>query len=112
MAINQEEDGIENINPLQASSFLGTFIDLRERNEVDLVPFPENSIHIPLSELNRRMGDFDLDQHIMFVCGKGPRGYEAARLFKNKGYKNVSYLGAGSFLYNKIIKSLHDEMPC
>jgi rhodanese-related sulfurtransferase len=58
------------------------------------------------------MGDFDLDQHIMFVCGKGPRGYEAARLFKNKGYKNVSYLGAGSFLYNKIIKSLHDEMPC
>lgn len=112
MAINQEEDGIKNISPLQASLFRGIFIDLRERNEVDLAPFPENSVHIPLSELRNRMKDFDLDQPLIFVCGKGPRGYEAARLFKSKGYKNVSYLGAGSFLYNKIIKSQPDKMFC
>jgi pyruvate/2-oxoglutarate dehydrogenase complex dihydrolipoamide dehydrogenase (E3) component/rhodanese-related sulfurtransferase len=110
MAINQEEDGIKNIDPVNASSFQGTFIDLREKYEIDLAPFPEDSIYIPLAELNKRMRDFDLDQELMFVCGKGPRGYEAARLFKNKGYKNVSYLGAGSFLYNKIIKSQSDKM--
>jgi NADPH-dependent 2,4-dienoyl-CoA reductase/sulfur reductase-like enzyme/rhodanese-related sulfurtransferase len=112
MAINQEEDGIENINPVRASLFQGTFIDLREENEINLAPFPEHSVHIAFSELRKRMGDFELDQPLMFVCGKGPRGYEAARLFKNKGYRNVSYLGGGSFLYNKIIKSLHDEMSC
>jgi NADPH-dependent 2,4-dienoyl-CoA reductase/sulfur reductase-like enzyme/rhodanese-related sulfurtransferase len=110
MAVNQEEDGIKNISPFQASSFRGTFIDLRERNEVDLTPFPENSTHIPLAELNKKIKDFNLDQHLMFVCGKGPRGYEAARLFKNRGFKNVSYLGAGSFLYTKIINSQYDKM--
>ena len=37
----------------------------------------------------------------MFTCEKGPRAYEAARFFKNSGYKNVSYLGGGNLLLTK-----------
>ncbi len=106
MAIDQEKDGVINAGPIYASSFKGTFVDLREYAEVDTSPFPEKSVHIPSLELRGKINDFDLNQQIMFVCGKGPRGYEAARIFLNNGFKNVSYLGGGSFLYNRIKKFL------
>ena len=106
MAINQEEDGIKNAGPIQASSFKGTFVDLREDAELSIAPFPEKSVHISSSDIRTKVNNFNHDNELMFVCGKGPRGYEAARLFKNNGYKNVSYLGAGSFLYNRIKKML------
>ena len=104
MAINQEQDGIKNVNPLEFSSFDGTIIDVRETQEVESVPFPEKSIQIPLSNLRNKLNDFDLDEPIMFVCEKGLRAYEAARIFINHGFKNVSYLGAGNLLFNEINK--------
>ena len=102
MAINQEKDHIKNYNPLKLSCFNGTFIDVREIPEVVSYPFPENSIQIPLSELHLIWNDFDLEQPIMFICEKGSRSYEAARMFYNYGYKNVSYLGGGNLLYESI----------
>ena len=43
----------------------------------------------------------------MFICEKGPRSYEAARIFTNHGYKNVSYLAGGNLLFSGISKSIH-----
>jgi len=101
MAINQEKDGIKNYSPLMLSSFNGTYIDVRESSEVSSFPFPFNSISIPLGDIRLRIGDFDIDQPIMFVCEKGARAYEAARMFVNYGYKNVAYLGGGNLFYNR-----------
>ena len=105
MAVNQEEDGIKNINPLLAPSFNGIFVDVRELSEIESLPFSGKSIQVKLSELRQRLKDFSLDDPVMFFCQKGPRGYEAARIFVNYGYQNVSYLGGGNLLYSKIIKS-------
>ncbi len=104
MAINQEKDGIINQNPSQISNFEGIFIDVREPSEVEALNFPGKSVQIPLSNLRQRIKDFELNQQIMFVCEKGTRAYEAARMFINYGYKNVSYLGGGNIIYNKIMK--------
>ncbi len=40
----------------------------------------------------------------MFVCEKGPRSYEAARIFLNYGYKNISYLGGGIAFFREVNK--------
>ncbi len=104
MAINQEKDHIKNYNPLKLPYFNGTFIDVRVIPEVVSFPFPEKSIQVPLSELHLIWNDFDLEQPIMFICEKGSRSYEAARMFRNYGYKNVSYLGGGNLLYRSIIQ--------
>jgi NADPH-dependent 2,4-dienoyl-CoA reductase/sulfur reductase-like enzyme/rhodanese-related sulfurtransferase len=108
MAISQGKDGITNFNPVCLSSFNGIFIDVRESSEIENLPFPLKSIQIPLSNLRFKVKDMDLadssqflNQSIMFICEKGPRAYEAARLFKNSGYKNISYLGGGNLLLNK-----------
>ena len=108
MAISQEKDGIKNVNPVCLSSFKGIFIDVRESAELETFPFPLKSIQIPLSELRLKLNDLRLttgiqnvNPSIMFTCEKGPRAYEAARLFKNSGYRNISYLGGGNLLLSK-----------
>ena len=107
MALNQECEGIKNFNPLMLSAFKGIFIDVREAYEIELNPFPLKSIQIPLSEIRLKLDKLKSEQPVMFVCEKGPRSYEAARIFKNNGYKNVSYLGGGNLLYSRIINSRH-----
>ena len=111
LAINQEKDGVRNFNPLLLDSFKGIYIDVREPFEVEASvsvhlesKFSGRLIQIPLSDLRFKLNDFDLDQPIMFVCEKGTRAYEASRIFMNYGYKNVSYLGGGILLYDKINK--------
>ena len=99
IAINQEKDRVINVNPMKLSSFDGTIIDLREHSEVETSGFSNNAILIPFAELRSNMEKFNPDQQIMFICGKGPRAYEAARLFMNNGFKNISYLGGGNALY-------------
>jgi NADPH-dependent 2,4-dienoyl-CoA reductase/sulfur reductase-like enzyme/rhodanese-related sulfurtransferase len=102
MACNQELDGVRNLSPLRVASFEGTIIDVRESSEAEYLPFPGNSIQISLSDLRTRLNDFAPDEPLLFVCEKGPRAYESARVFLNRGHKNVSYLGGGNLLYTAV----------
>ena len=104
MTLNQENDNVKNCNPITINSFEGLFIDVRESDEIDNAKFPEKSINIPLSELRQKINDYDLNLPIMFICERGTRAYEAARIFMNHGYKNISYLGGGTQLFNKANK--------
>ncbi len=106
MACDQEFDGIINISPLHVASYEGIFVDVREPEETSSFPFPEKAINIPLKNLSSKLDEFDPVRGLMFVCERGPRGYEAARLFKENGHRNVSYLGGGNLLYSKIEKCL------
>ncbi len=102
MACNQEMDGVRNLSPLQVTSFEGTIVDVRESSEAESHPFPGKFIQISLSDLRTRLNDFAPDEPFLFVCEKGPRAYEAARVFLNRGHKNVSYLGGGNLLYTAV----------
>ncbi len=106
MAISQEKDGLRNISPVAALTFDGTIIDVRENSEMGSLPFAGESIHIPLAELRSRRSEFSGQERLIFACSKGPRGYEAARLFHNYGHKNVAYLGGGIALYNKLVAKI------
>ena len=105
MVLNQETDGVLNVKAEQLSSYNGLFIDLREPVEIDTASFSHKAVHIPLADLRKKLGDFDLNQSILFVCERGPRSLEAARIFMNYGYKNISYLGGGNNFYKEVNKS-------
>jgi NADPH-dependent 2,4-dienoyl-CoA reductase/sulfur reductase-like enzyme/rhodanese-related sulfurtransferase len=98
MAINQEKDGIINYSPLMLSSFKGIIVDVREKNDAELKPLPLEALNIPFSQIRTRLNEFDKNQEIIFICTKGGRSYETARLFSNLGYKHTAYLGGGSML--------------
>jgi NADPH-dependent 2,4-dienoyl-CoA reductase/sulfur reductase-like enzyme/rhodanese-related sulfurtransferase len=102
MVINQEKDGVRNVNPIEVTSFKGSFIDVREESEIEEYPFEKRSRKIPLSKLRKNLNKINNGKPIMFICQKGQRSYEAAKLLINSGNKNVSYLGGGVIFYNKV----------
>jgi len=110
MVINQEKDSMKNVSAKQVSSFDGLFIDLRESEEIDSSAFFHNAVRIPLADLRKKRDDFDMDTPIMFICEKGPRSLEAARIFMNYGYKNVSYLGGGNTFYKEVNNSVENNI--
>ncbi|MGB5893478.1 MAG: FAD-dependent oxidoreductase [Ignavibacteriaceae bacterium] len=109
MVINQEKDGVLNVSTEQLSSFEGLFVDLREFEEINSAAFHRNTVHIPIADLRKKRDDFDLTEPLMFICEKGPRSLEAARIFMNYGYKNVSYLGGGNTFYKEVIKETGND---
>ncbi len=110
MVLNQELDGVININPDQLSTFNGAFIDLREEEEIDASEFSYKSIKVPIDEIRKQVEKIDDNKPIMLVCEKGPRSLEAARFFMNKGRKNVSYLGGGNAFLKELNKNSLDKI--
>jgi CoA-disulfide reductase len=81
-------DDIENLNPNE--DFL---LDVRTNIEVKLGKF-ENAVHIPLDEIRSRLNEIPKDKKIIVYCQAGQRGYYAARILMQHGYK-VKNLSGG-----------------
>lgn len=110
IAVSHVEDGIHCLMPksLNLNEFKGKIIDLREESEINDHDTNFESIKINISDLRNRLDDFDKNENIIFVCQKGPRSNEAARIFKNMGFKNISYLGGGLQMMDQLTDSVID----
>jgi len=69
-------------------------VDVRQANELDICKIQE-SIHIPLHELNTRFAELDKNAEIVMQCHHGGRSQRAAEFLVGQGYKNVSNLAGG-----------------
>ena len=58
----------------------------------------EGSINIPLDELRERLDEIPVNEEIYITCQLGMRGYVAARMLMEKGYK-VKNVDGGFKLY-------------
>ena len=80
----------------------GVIIDVRSQGEFFSGNI-ENSINIPLADLQNGMDKFqDKDQPIITCCASGVRSAAAKQLLKVKGYTNVVNGGGWSSLNRKI----------
>ena len=66
-------------------------MDVRESYEYEICHL-DNSILIPLSELEERLGELDKSSHIIAHCHHGGRSLKAAQLLKVNGFQNVKNL--------------------
>ena len=69
-------------------------IDVREAWEYN-VAFIKDSIHIPISEIQNRMHDFDEHEHIVFICHHGVRSRMVGIYFQQNDFKNIINLSGG-----------------
>ncbi len=95
MAENMENDGIKCINPTEVDTFEGQILDVREKVETDAVDSPEGALKYTSAEYGNHIEELDKNKPLLVVCQKGPRSYEAAKLLKHSGFKDVCYLGGG-----------------
>ncbi len=76
----------------------GLLIDVREPIEREMGSI-EGSINIPLGQLRNRLSELPKDQTIYLTCQVGLRGYQAARILMQYGFK-VKNLDGGIKTYS------------
>lgn len=60
----------------------------------------DGAINIPVDELRERISELPPDKDIYIFCRIGLRGYIAARMLMQKGFKSVKNLSGGYLTYN------------
>lgn len=69
-------------------------VDVRESWEAEVSRI-NKSVLIPLPTLQSKMESLPKNEEIVFYCQAGTRSKQAVEIFKNAGFKNVSYLVGG-----------------
>ena len=80
-----------------------TIVDVRNSREREMFPLPKTTYKqysIPIEQLRNKIGDIPPDCKIITICQRGPRAYEAALILREKGYKDVKFLGGGMLFAN------------
>lgn len=67
-------------------------LDVRESDEVAQGIIPE-AIHLPLGELQARMGELDKDKTYIVVCRSGNRSGYATLFLNEQGYDAANMVG-------------------
>ncbi|MDM5187219.1 CoA-disulfide reductase [Bacillus sp. DX4.1] len=79
----------------------GYLIDVREPYELKQ-GIIKGSVNIPLDELRERLDEIPMNQELYITCQLGMRGYVAARMLMEKGYK-VKNVDGGFKLYATVL---------
>tara|TARA_B100001996_G_C18652715_1_gene590048 strand:- start:1473 stop:1790 length:318 start_codon:yes stop_codon:yes gene_type:complete len=69
-------------------------IDVREGWEYNIA-YIKDSIHIPISEIQNKMYDYDEEETIVFICHHGIRSRMVGIYFEQNDYKNIINLRGG-----------------
>ena len=73
-------------------------IDIREKEELEMLGQIENSKHIPRGLLEFSIfseRDLDLDKELVLFCAAGGRSALAAKSLKEMGFEKVSHIEGG-----------------
>jgi CoA-disulfide reductase len=81
----------------------GLLIDVREPREREMGYIP-GSVNIPLGQLRQRMQEIPRDQTVYVSCQVGLRGYLAARILSQHGYR-VKNLDGGYKTYAHVFRA-------
>jgi len=95
-------DDIAKIDPNKT-----TLLDIRTDLEMSLGKLP-NSHHIPLEELRDKIAEIPMGKDVIVYCQAGQRGYYAARILMQKGFK-VKNLSGGYKAYKIVTEKQSNE---
>jgi rhodanese-related sulfurtransferase len=69
-----------------------TLLDVREPWELDIASVP-GVLHIPMGEVNARLGEIDRSREVVVLCRSGRRSLDVARFLQQSGYSAVNLAG-------------------
>jgi len=70
-----------------------TIVDVRTSKEIQESGAVPDAVHVPIEEIEQRIGDFPKGGDIAFYCGGGGRASRAAQKLWDKGRRNLFYFG-------------------
>lgn len=72
-------------------------LDVREDNELVETGTVKGAIHIPLGQLEARLGELPKDKVILTACRSGGRASRALALLESKGFKTAGFCGLSEY---------------
>jgi rhodanese-related sulfurtransferase len=104
-------DESKRVNPEDIDKMLAdgktVLLDVREPKELEELGTVEGSIHIPLGQLEARLGELPKDKVILTACQGGGRASRAMALLEKNGFKTSGFCG----LKNYKGKRVHPKAP-
>lgn len=103
-AQNIVRDKLRVVTPAQLTTMLETgaplqVVDVRESFEYEIGSVP-GAINIPIDELRNRYGELDAERETVVYDANGQKGYLAARVLVQRGFRSVASLTGGFTLWN------------
>ena len=100
---NKIDGYMEGITPAEVLAKLDNkedfiLLDVRSPAECEQMSI-ENTIHIPLGTLRNNFNRLDKDKEIIAFCKISLRGYEAALILKQAGFKRVKVMDGGILMW-------------
>ena len=97
-------------SPTQLKKYLSSaekpplLLDVREQWEYDITHL-SNSLLMPVSEVQPRLNELDMEQEIVVICHHGIRSAQIVGLLTNAGFKRVINLRGGIDAWAKEVDS-------
>ena len=77
-------------------------IDVREDWELQLARIPD-VVHVPMSQIPARLGEFQRDAEIIVMCHAGGRSLRVAHFLANQGFTDVANLSGGISAWSQVV---------
>ena len=77
-------------------------LDVREPNELEETGTVAGAIHIPLGQLESRLGELPKDKVILTACRSGGRASRALALLESKGFKTAGFCGLKDYTGKRV----------
>jgi rhodanese-related sulfurtransferase len=69
-------------------------LDVRRDDEVAIATLPD-TVHIPIEEIEERVGELDADAETVVFCHHGVRSLSVTVFLRNLGFRDVTSLAGG-----------------
>jgi rhodanese-related sulfurtransferase len=80
-----------------------TLLDVREDWEVALAPVPTDTVHIPMGEIEDRIGELDPNKETVVICRSGGRSAQVAQFLERQAFAKVFNLAGGILAWSRVI---------
>lgn len=77
-------------------------LDVRDAKELEELGTLKGVIHIPLNQLEARLGELPKDKVILTACNSGGRASRAMALLEGKGFKTAGFCGLRDYKGPKV----------
>src|SRR5260370_21249672 len=99
-----ETVNVQELHTMLAVNMLSLLLDVREVKEWQFCRI-EGARHLPMSEIQQRVGELDPTRETVVYCHHGVRSHMVAELLLTKGFSRVASLTGGIQAWSVIIDS-------
>lgn len=75
-------------------------VDVRDDWELAIARVP-GVVHIPMSQIARRLDELDPDRETVVICRSGGRSLAVARFLEQQGFRSVANLAGGVLAWSR-----------